>query len=274
MSNSTALSYPATEVFLKIAVIGLTKVGINLFLVCPTGAQNLRKILDDEKVQKQFILPIALVFIVGAFFALLGMASSGFGAIILTLGIYLLIRVFHWERNIRAMLKEIKSAFLTGRLSIYAYIIALVIIIASIFLAYSNTSFNTEVEFISILLFVSNMIWGIVIAGVIATFGRVVDIYVSDGKSPWNYWIIFFSLFSFGFIFSAISGALYKALLSWPSSFDIDPFLTLSFIGYTCTGVMIAIVGAITYHYIKEMYVLEKKELEIEKQTTKLIKKN
>jgi len=37
---------------------------------------------------------------------------------------------------------------------------------------------------------------------------------------------------------------------------------------------MIAIVGAVTYHYIKDMYMLESKKLEIEKQTTKLVEKN
>ena len=54
-------------------------------------------------------------------------------------------------------------------------------------------------------------------------------------------------------------------------SFSIDPFLTSSFIGYASTGVMIAIVGGITYHYIKDMYMLESKELEIEEQTTKIL---
>ena len=232
------------------------------------------KLLDDEKVQKQFILPIALVLIVGAFFVLLNMASSGFGAILLTLGGYLLIRVFRWEQKIVAIWDEIKSGFLTGKLSVYTYIIATVVVIASVFLAYNNTNFNSDVEFIPILSFVANMIWGIVIAGMIAVFGRVIDIYVRDKKAPWNYWIVPFSLFAFGFISYAVFGSLHKALISWPMSFSIDPFLTFSFIGYTSTGVMIAIVGAVTYHYIKDMYMAEDKKLEIEKQTTKLVEKN
>jgi len=236
------------------------------------------KLLDDEKVQKQFLLPIALVLIVGAFFVLLGIAASGFGAILLTLGVYLLIRVFHWERNIAVMWREIKSGFLTGKLAIYTSIIAIVILIAFGLFAYyatfENTIFPSDAPLIPALLFISNMVWGIVIAGLIATFGRVVDVYVRDKKTPWNYWIVPFSLFAFGFISSAVFRSLHEALRNWPSSFFIEPFFYPTFIGYTITGIMIAIVGAVTYHYIKDMYMLESKKLEIEKQTTKLVEKN
>ena len=232
------------------------------------------KLLDDEKVQKQFILPIALVLIVGAFFVLIDMASSGFGAILLTLGGYLLIRVFRWERNIAAMVQEIKSGVLTGRLSIYTFLIAALIIFASGFLAYNDTTFSAALELLPILSFVSNMIWGIVVAGLVVVFGRVVDIYVREKRAPWNYWIVPFSLFAFGFICSAVSGSLYKALLNWPSSFSIEPFLTFSFIGYTSTGIMIAIVGAVTYHYIRDMYLMENREYEIEQQASGIYEKN
>lgn len=238
---------------------------------------RLVKILDDEKVQKQFILPIALVLIVWAFFVLLGMAASGFGAILLTLGLYLLIRVFRWERNIATICREIKSGFLTGRLSIYTYIIATVIIVAFGILAYyevTNTSFTPEVELLPALYFIIKIIWGVVFAGLIAIFGRVVDIYVKDKRAPWNYWIAPFSLFAFGFISSAVFSALYQALENWPIKFNMNPFLTLSFIGYTTTGILIALVGAITYHYIKEIHSTEEKEFEIEEQTSKLIEEN
>ncbi len=229
------------------------------------------KILDDEKVQKQFLLPIALVLIVWAFFVLLDMAASGFGAILFNLCAYLLIRVFHWERNIAAVWEEIKSGFLTGKLSIYTYVIAIVIIIAFGFFSFYNTDFTANVELVPILQFLTNMIWGIVIAGLIAIFGRAIDIYVKDKRAPWNYWVAPFSLFAFGFVSSAVFGALYKALINWPARFDVDPFLTLSFIGYTSTGVMIALVGAITRHYVKEMHITEEKKLEVEKQTKKLV---
>jgi len=86
------------------------------------------KLLDDDKVKKQFLLPIALILLVWAIFAILNMAASGFGAILFTLGVYLLVRVFNWEKNISIIWNEMKSGLLTGKLSFYTYIVSLVII--------------------------------------------------------------------------------------------------------------------------------------------------
>jgi len=232
------------------------------------------KILDDEKVQKQFVLPIALVLIVGAFFVLMGMASSGFGAILFTLGTYLLIRVFRWERNIARMWEEVKSSFLTGKLSVYTYILSIVIIIAFAYFSYDNTNLNSEVVLVPILQFLYNIVWGIVLAGLIALFGYIIDIYVKDKKIPWNYWVVPFSLFAFGFISSAVFRALFQALENWPQDFFIEKFMTLGFIGYIATGIMIALVGGITHRYIKEIHSIEEKKIEVEKQTTQITDKN
>jgi putative membrane protein len=228
---------------------------------------RLIKILDDEKVQKQFLLPIALVLIVLSISILLDIGSSGMGAILLTLSAYLLVRIFRLERNLFYFVGEIKSGFMTGKLTMYTSFIAAVILVASMFLAYNNSYFATDVEWIPILSFIANMIWGIVIAGLFIIFGHVVDSYVKDKKSLWHYWIYPFSLFAFGFISSAIFESLYKALINWPDAFYIEHFFTPFFIGNTLTGIMITIVGAVTYHYIKEMAETKKNEIEVEKQT-------
>lgn len=220
------------------------------------------KILDDEKVQKQFIFPIALVLIVWAFFVLLGIASYGFGAILLTLGIYLLVRVFRWEKKIAVMMNDIKSGFLTGKLSVYTYGLALMIIIAFIFFTYYNTNFKTQDQHISIILFIVTMIPGIVIAGLIAIFGRAVDVYVKDKKAHWKYWPLPFSILAFGFISYAVFSTLYKAFTFKPATFDIGQFGNISFLGFAITGILILLIGIITYHYIKEIHPVEENEIE------------
>lgn len=229
------------------------------------------KLLDDDKVKKQFILPIALILIVWAIFAILNIAASGFGAILLTLGAYLLIRVFNWERNIAVMFHEMKSGMLTGKLSFYTYIIAIVIIAVSVFYAYNNTNFNPELLWaIPVVSFLKDLTWGVVSAGLVAAFGRVTDLYVRKNKVSWSYWIVPFSLFAFGFTASAIFKSLYYSLLN---DFSITPFLTFEFIGYISVGILIAFIGAVTYHYIKDIYITEEHEIDIEEQTTKLLEK-
>jgi putative membrane protein len=227
------------------------------------------KLLDDDKVKKQFLLPIALIFIVWSLFWLLNMAISGFGAILFTLGTYLLIRVFNWERSISVILNEVKSGLLTGKLSFYTYIISFFILVVSFFNAYNNTDFNPELLWIvPVLQFLSEITWGIVVAGLIAAFGRVIDMYVREKKVNWSYWIVPFSFFAFGFIASAIFESLYDSTLT---DFSIQPFLTLHFISFVSVGILIAFMGAVTYHYIKEFYVSDYEERDIEEQTQKLL---
>jgi uncharacterized membrane protein len=110
------------------------------------------------------------------------------------------------------------------------------------------------------------MIWGIVTAGLLIISGRLIDIYVKDKKIPLNYWLFPFSLFAFGFISTGLFNSLYNSLINWPNSFTIEPFFTISFVANIITGIMISIIGAITYHYIKDIYSTENSEIEIEKQ--------
>lgn len=209
------------------------------------------KILEDEKVLKQFVLPIALVLIVWAFFAIIGMSGSGSGAIILTLGLFLLIRVFKWERNIAMMWDDVKSGFLTGKLSIYTYILGIVILIAFGIYAYTNTNFEQEFWLLPVFSFIFNLVWGIVLAGLLIIFGRAVDTYARDKKMPLTYYMAPFSLLAFGFISYASLDALYRAFKNTPASFTFKPFEG-NFIVLTIIGILILTLGAIIHHYKKE----------------------
>jgi len=256
----------------RIKITSINRVAVKQSRELEDTYYRIMKILEDDKVQKQFVLPIALVLIVGAIFVLLDMVASGFGAILLTLGLYLLIRVFRWERILAVAWSEIKSGFLTGRMSIYTYIIAFVILTATFIMAYfniNNIDLRSEVEILRWVYFLNNIIWGIVLASLVALSGHVADVYVKDKKLLKRYWPAPFSLFAFGLISSSVFSALYDAFANWPESFDVNPFFTISFIGYTFTGIMIALSGLIIYHYVKEINELEENKLELEKKTIK-----
>ncbi|EMR74357.1 putative membrane protein, partial [Thermoplasmatales archaeon SCGC AB-539-N05] len=216
------------------------------------------RILEDEKIQKKFLLPIALVMIVWAFFALagdfIGIALSGATVVFLTLGVYLLIRAMHWEKNLEGVWTGIQGGILKGKISFYTNILAVAIIIGTIIFAYSQTEklfYPTFWHYI--LLFLSNVIWGAVLAALLAMTGKTIDIYIREKKIQWSYWIIPFSLLAFGFVGSAVLNLFYEIL----TEFSIRPFLQLSFIGNIMVGVFIVFVGTLTYHYIKDIFSLE-----------------
>jgi len=253
----------------RIKISAIQRVNIKQSKQLEDAYYRVIKLLDDDKVKKQFILPLGLILLVWSLFWIMNMAASGFGAIIFTLGLYLLVRVFNWEKSISIVWNEMKSGLLTGKLSFYTYIISLLIIAVSFFYAYNNTTFNPELLWIiPILEFLYHITWGIVGAGLLASFGRVTDMYVREKIVNWSYWIVPFSLFSFGFIASAIFESLYNSLIN---DFAIHPFLTFHFIGYITVGTLIAFIGAVTYHYIRELYIHEDHEKQVEEQTVKLL---
>ena len=225
------------------------------------------KMMEDEKVRKQFLLPIALVLIVWAIFALLNMVQAGLSAIILTLGAYLLIRAMKWERAVTLIWEELKSGFMTGKISIYMIIIAILLLIASAFYAYNQTTLPSAPAMPTVwhffIVFTKNLIWGIVGAGLLVVFGRVVDMKVRK-KNPWKYWLAPFSLLSFGFIGHGFFEILYLILYG-PST---NPFYILrnspSSLTDLIIGILIAIAGGVSYHYVKEVFMVEIEEKSIE----------
>ncbi|MFH1100953.1 MAG: DUF373 family protein, partial [Methanobacteriota archaeon] len=139
------------------------------------------KMLNDDKVKKQFVFPVALLLMVGAIFVVLHMVSTGIGAILFTLGIYLLIRVFNLEKRIAFLWDEIKTGFFSARISFYTSIVALIIVSVSLFYSWSLTRNQLGGDiFIFLLAFLKNLVWGFVAAGLVATLGRFFDLYVRE----------------------------------------------------------------------------------------------
>ena len=254
----------------RIKITSISRVSVKQSRELEDTYYRFMKILDDDKVKKQFILPIALVFIVWAIFTLIGFGAAGF--ILLTLGVYLLIRALSWEKNIALMSDDIKSGFLTGKLSIYTYIIAIVILIAFSIYTYANTYADVEFAersmFLQILTIIYHMVIGIVIAGILVIFGRSVDIYVRDKQMSLPHLAMFFSISAFGFISYAGLGAL-KDAFSNPAEFSYTPFESAQFILYMFCGVVILIIGAIIHHFKKGS-----NHKEIEKKKSKIAEKS
>ena len=232
------------------------------------------KLLDEDKVKKQFFLPISLILIVWAIFAIFGMAASGFGAILFTLGIYLLIRTFNSEKKVAVIWHEFRGGLLTGRPSFYTFILSIVIISVTVFYAYNNLFYQDIPLVVMILKFLGAITWGIVAAGLLTVFGRVTDLYIREKKALWSYWIVPFSLFAFGFIGSIIFNTFGQVIWEYSkgNGFLIDPFYTLSFWGYIIVGIIIVFIGTISYHYVKEEFIHEKYEVDIEEQTQKILR--
>jgi putative membrane protein len=255
----------------RIKITSVNRVSVKQSRELEDAYYRILKILDDEKVQKQFILPIALVFLAWAFLSIIGLAESGFGFILLILGIYLLIRVFRWEKNVAIFFDEMRQGVTTGRISIYMYILSLFILIAFGLYAYSNTDFNIESQAPPIFEFIYLVIWGVVVAGIMVVFGRAVDSYVKEKIVPLFAYVAPFSLIAFGFLVYAVFFALHQALQQGPENFQWSAFTGITFIFYIVSGSLIAILGVIIHNFVRDMRSTKEKEYEVDKQTKNVV---
>ena len=87
--------------------------------------------MEDPKIQRKFILPVALVVFVWGLLAVMGKGEIADGAILLTLGGYMLIKVAGWEDEIRKFYHDLLSGT-SERVSLTAYIIAALLLIIGV----------------------------------------------------------------------------------------------------------------------------------------------
>ena len=256
----------------RISISSIRRVNVKQSRELEDTYYRIIKMLNDDKVKKQIVFPVAMLLLVGAIFIALRMVSTGIGAILFTLGLYLLVHVFNLEKKISVVLKEIRSGFFAARISFYTSIISIIILGVSVFYSWEITRGELGIGFfIFLLAFLQSMVWGIVASGLVFTLGKFLDEYIRKKRIFWSYWVIPFSLFAFGFITSAAFESLYISLYN---NFSIEPFFTFSFWSYMITGVLLAFIGSITYHYIRDIYHVEDTQQDREGMSSQPLKEN
>jgi putative membrane protein len=205
------------------------------------------KMLKDDKVRKRLLFPIGLVFAILGIFSLLPkilqymetpsldiIAGMGFGFLGVALGFYLMFYAYHvGERTMLAIsrtTKEIRS----GSQMIPFAVLAIIFLIAGVAagLNAADTSVTNDLTE-RILLFMGGTLWLWMFAAFCYAAGKLVNLFLADGKVHWTYIVTILSIFAIGFITQgAIDATLY--FLSYQSYSEV--FLALEVI----TGFLLA----------------------------------
>ncbi|MCK5559687.1 MAG: DUF373 family protein [Thermoplasmata archaeon] len=204
------------------------------------------KALLDEKVRLRFIVPIALIFLVFGICAVAGVPEIGLGAILITLGIYLLIRALHIEEPVINVSRDFRHALQTGRyVAAATLVLAIVIYLWGLIEALTLEDPSSDI-FELILVVVNNTLWFIILAGIIYTFGETLDLYIRTGKVLKSSWYIIFSLFATGFILWALI-EIFMGILT--HQYDIQQI----FISVLAGG-FLGFMAVIIHNYIKDHF--------------------
>jgi putative membrane protein len=172
--------------------------------------------LQEERVRRKFILPLALALIVfSTFFILTAFANViypeanipdiGWAVVFLTMGIYIVIKAYNLDEPLKAMSVDAKTAIST----IPFLMLAVIIIIAGIIAGW-NAIQNEKDQLAQILSLFSILLWAGVFAIILLGVGRALQIYLKENDFPWMFFPLVFSILAFGsFIYGTIQLSMY-----------------------------------------------------------------
>lgn len=220
----------------------------------------LKKFMEDEKMQRKFMLPLAIVLLIWGFSVLFGSPSIGIAFILIVLGFYLIMRIIHVEKGISRFGMEIISGIKSGRMTIFSAVLAVFIMIIAVVSATKVLSQNEMETAEYVIKFTDQIIWWFIIAVLLIALGKFIDSYFKKRKLLWGYTILPFSLVAFGLILSASLNVLVEVIheKSLHSIFT-EYVLSIPFLTKIIGGILIAFIGTILYHIMEDIYKEENK---------------
>ncbi len=220
----------------------------------------IKRLMDDEKLQRRFMLPVAIILLIWGIAAIFGAISIGTSVILIVLGLYLLVRVFHLESVITRIGREIITGLRMGRMTLFSSVLAIFIIIIA-FVSAAQVLTGKEIESLEYgIRFVNETLWWIVAAVLLIALGRFIDAYFKEKKVLWNYSILPFTLVAFALILSASLAILIEVIHKRSLHTIFTEFIfSVPFLAKIIGGLLIAFIGSVLYHIIEDMYKEEKK---------------
>ncbi len=173
------------------------------------------KAMQDEKIGKNIMVPIALVFLIWGIFSMFNLFLIAIGATLIALGLYILIRALHLEEPALTVGRDIVDSLRTGK-----YILTTTTLLSLLFISvglyngwYSAFYVKSTEEFpLNILVFVENGLLYFIVAFLIYVFGNTVDTYIRTGQVIRSSLSAIIGAISIFFIFQAVNQILFYLL--------------------------------------------------------------
>ena len=207
--------------------------------------------MQDDRVRRKFVLPIALALIVFSTFFILTQTINAiypndpvpdisWAVVFLTIGIYIIVKAYNLDEPLKAMSKDAKTAIST----IPFMLLAVITIIAGILSAWHAIQ-PIEDQLHQILTLLGILLWTGVFAVILLGIGRAMQVYSKENEFPW----MFFPLAS---LILAFSSFMYGVLLFISFFMGFPEGDTLNILVFVSLGVFFTILSYFSYNGIKE----------------------
>ncbi|MCD6158753.1 MAG: DUF373 family protein [Euryarchaeota archaeon] len=148
----------------------------------------IKKFIEDEKIQKKFILPLAIFFLAYGALMLLGKSSYALATSLLIISIYALIKIYKLESYLARFLFLVKERFSAGGLQVIFNTIALVILLAGtlqaigVAITFTPDNVTPFAKYASVIAGLKALTWWLYLAYLMIFLGRIVETIVNERR--------------------------------------------------------------------------------------------
>ena len=210
--------------------------------------------MEDPKIQRQFILPIALIVFVWGLAGILGLSEIASGLIWVILSGYLLVKVAGWEDEFRTFYNELLTT--SERVSIYSYVwlIAILLFIVGVAQGIEQMDLSKELGVAAMVLAflgLDGILPYLLSAIVCIEVSRTIDTYVREGIFNINIIRFIFTVVSLGVITAGIIDIMSDVVVRTDLAATEEPDYTQG-IWFISLGLLIAFIGRIVFDILRE----------------------
>ena len=187
----------------RIKLDGVKRVVISQSESLESTYYTIKKLFDDPKIANTIFIPIGLILILYAIFSFAQHPEGALIVISAFIGVFLLFKGLGLDEVLEGIVQSVKSSFYGGSISFVTYIVGIALGIIGIAQGIITTLGLDIINYGGVLtaaVFINASVWWFVAAGVIASIGKVIDVYLSDIKHVWRYCEFPFLIFSTGLI--------------------------------------------------------------------------
>lgn len=239
---------PIIQSYLK--VVGTVRVTIKQLPNIEGTFYIFKKLFNDPKFARKFLVPLGVFLLVGAIAALFLPGMAALLVVVGIIGVFFLIKGFGLDDHLGILWHGVVDSFQRGRFCVIAYIASVIMIIAgiiaglmSIVTLYPNSGDASLLYNIFTFLY-GSLIW-FAVGALVAFVGKVIDVVQNNLGG-------FSRIYIFPFFTIAITLILYGAIIYFLSISPLEPFPftttqgLIMLISMTLGGLLLGIVGIYT----------------------------
>ena len=232
----------------RIPVASVRRVIVSQMPNLESSYYTIKKLIDDPKISRVFLVPIGLAMLLYAVATLMGYPEGATVIVLGVVGTYVLFRVFGIDTAIGDIVSSIQSSLEKGRFSFVTTTSAIVLAIIGVVLGSASvleyyTSEFTMGIFLYAISFVYGSIGWFTASALIVSAGKVIDAYSNDPAALPRTVVLPFFIGAIGLI--AYGASVYTLSVSNLLTFPYTPsqgsqVITLAVVG----GFLVALAGA------------------------------